>query len=72
MFKVEVVFQQRFNRSSLFGYVPQLPDFKSKTLVVYQDEQMTQAVIVKSSQVDHYKTIEVIENDVSQKKRLHP
>lgn len=64
MCRVEVVFQQRFNRSSLFGYMKQLPDFKGKSLVVYQDEQLIKAVIVRASEVDHFKTIEVMTNDI--------
>lgn len=64
MFKVEVVFHQRFNRSSVFGYVKDLPNFDIKTLTVYQDENLVSAVIVRTREVEYFKTIGVMSNAI--------
>ncbi|KAB0886867.1 hypothetical protein FZI56_21475 [Cronobacter sakazakii] len=64
MFKVEVVFHQRFNRPSVFGYVKDLPNFDIKTLTVYQDETLVSAVIVRTREVEHFKTIGVMSNAI--------
>lgn len=67
MWKVSVVFQKRFNRSTLFGFVTVLPDFKSKSLTIYQDAQMRSAVIIRTSEVQHF---EVINDGNPQKEHL--
>lgn len=67
MWKVSVVFQKRFNRSPLFGFVTVLPDFKSKSLTIYQDAQMRSAVIIRTSEVQHF---EVINDGNPQKEHL--
>ncbi len=65
MIQIQVVFEARFKRSDLFGYVDKLPDFSSKTLTVFQDEEMTQATIVRTQQVNYFNTLnlKVLKND---------
>lgn len=65
MIQIQVVFESRFNRADLFGWVSKLPDFSSRTLTVFQDEEMTQATTVRTKQVTHFNTLnlKVINND---------
>lgn len=60
MIQIQVVFESRFNRSDLFGWVSKLPDFSSKTLTVFQDEEGTQATTVRTKQVSHFNTINLM------------
>jgi len=63
MIHCKVIFQKRFNREPVEGYVTECPDFK-KPLQIFLDREHRHSVIVRGKEVDHYQVInEVLLND---------
>lgn len=63
MINCKVIFQERFNREPIEGYIANSPDFQ-KPLQIFLDRECRHSVIVRGKEVDHYLIInEVLLND---------